>query len=83
MSLPKEVVEDVLHLNIHSKHFQRLMAYWKKRSEDVVLDILSPMTPVDERDILVRFYDTFKREVVDLPLHAYNQDVKANKSTER
>lgn len=79
MSLPKQVVDDVLHLNAQSKHFQRLMEYWKKRSELIVQEILSPLTEVDEREVLVRFNEVFKREVIDLPKHAYIESTKVNK----
>jgi len=76
MSLPKQVVEDVLYLHTHSKHFQRLMGHWKKGAGMVVTDILSPMTDANEREVLVRFYEMFNREVIDLPVQAYNESVK-------
>ena len=83
MSLPKQVVDDVLHLKAHSKHFQRLLGFWKEQSEEIVMNVMSPMTDKDEREILVCLYDMFTREVVDLPNRAYKESVKPEHSTER
>ena len=73
MSLPKQVCEDVLHLCAQSRPFQRLLEYWGKQADSKAMEIMSPMTPIDEREILVRFHDIFKREVIDLPIQARKQ----------
>jgi len=76
MSLPKQVVDDVLYLWTQIKQFQRLMRYWHEQDERYVMEILSPMTDVATREILVRVRDMYKREILDIVEKAMKESEK-------
>jgi hypothetical protein len=76
MPLPRQIAEDVVALMGDNLPFQRLMAYWKQRDSDMKTEILSSMTDVVQREILVRVRENLEEEVTKLPERAMKELTK-------
>ena len=72
MPLHKSVIKDVADLSTDER-FNNVWKHFAKEAEYMRLTIFSPETDVATREIMVRVYDIFKREVVDLPERALKE----------
>ena len=72
MSLSNSVAQAVLDLT-HTEAFKTLWKYYQDEDDLMVKEILSSGTDPVNREVLVRFREIFKREVLDLPDRALKQ----------
>lgn len=67
--LKPQTAKDVMAL-MGDERFTRTLQYWRSVYDMMVQKILQPGTDGYEREVLVDVADTFKREVVDIHIHA-------------
>lgn len=70
MTLPIELAEDVIQLALDDR-FKRLMKHWLAMEKDLTEEILQPLTPAEERELLVNVRARYRRDVTNIVNQAH------------